>query len=380
MKILMQTRSTLDQLNGGDKVQLESTAEAMRRLGHEVVISPGLVNDLRPYDVIHLFNMQIEPHSFMIYLLEAKAARKPVALSTIYWNPTQWKGNDDTPTGVRRTGITHKLGALFVYKFNGVPPARVLFWLLRSSDLRKWLWLALTKPSSGDGTHFIKQCLVREVDIILPNGNSEGDQVARDFAQPKQRLFVPNGVNDEFTAATGEAFKQRYKLTDFVLSVGRIESRKNVLALARATKELDLALVLIGNDTVEPDYTESVRQAAGAKLTIIREMPHDQLGEAYKAARVHALVSWFETPGLSSLEAALAGCTIVSTEIGTTKEYFAGMAYYCNPTDYRSIVSALKAAFAALKSDNLRQHILAHFTWDDAARATVRAYGMIGAR
>jgi len=380
MKILIQTRSTLQKLGGGDKVQLESTARALHDLGHDVTIASRFVRVLEPYDVVHLFNMQIEPHSFMIYLLHAKAAGKPVALSTIYWNPDEWKRHDDTPVEVSGNQLSAKLKALFSYKFKGVPLTTFWYYLAKSPELRRWLVMAFTKPSSGQATHYLKCCLVSGVGIILPNGNSEGDMVAHDFAKPRQSLFVPNGVTSEFKDVSPEPFIKQYGLKDFVLSVGRIESRKNVLGLAKATNELGLRLVLIGNDSVEPDYTEAVKQAAGDKLLVIKEMPHEQLGSAYHAAKVHALVSWFETPGISSLEAAVAGCTIVTTEIGTTREYFADLAYYCNPTNYPGIVAALKKANAKPKTGRLSQHILAHFTWTDAALASLEGYKRIGAK
>ena len=51
---------------------------------------------------------------------------------------------------------------------------------------------------------------------------------------------------------------------------------------------------------------------------------HDDplLASAYAAARVFALPSWFETPGLAALEAALAGARWSITPFGCTREYF----------------------------------------------------------
>lgn len=377
MKILMQCRSTFYNFGGGDKIQLESTAEELRKLGHDVTIANRYVHDLSQYDIVHLFNIQIEPHSFFIYLLRAKEVGKPVALSTIYWNPDEWKKHDETPVEVSGNQTINRVKALFSNKFKGVPLSRLPRFFVASRELRQWLKMALIKPSSGEATHFIKCCLIESVDIILPNGASEGTQVARDFVKPKRSLFVPNGVTNEFMEGSGEEFTKQYGLKDFVLSVGRIESRKNVLGLARATRQLGLQLVLIGNDSVEPAYTQAVKTAAGDKILIIKEMPHNQLGSAYHAAKIHALASWFETPGISSLEAASAGCNIVTTEVGTTREYFGDRAFYCDPSNERSIVEALRKAYIAKKTTGLRDFVLAHFTWKDAALATLRGYEQI---
>ena len=44
-----------------------------------------------------------------------------------------------------------------------------------------------------------------------------------------------------------------------------------------------------------------------------------------------ALPSWFETPGLAALEAALAGCSVVITPFGSTREYFGDLVEYARP-------------------------------------------------
>ena len=376
----MQTRSTFNDLSGGDRIQLERTATELRKLGHAVTIEHGRYRrNLKPFDVVHLFNMQIEPHCFLVYLLQAERAAKPVALSTIYWNPDQWKAN--LPSYDRDRGPSKRqiVRNLLRYKFRGISPGVVLGYLLRSGELRRWLWLATIHPGSGQATHFIKTVLVARADIVLPNGQSEADLVVRDFGRPRRVAVVPNGADDEFASSKASDFTTKYGLKDFVLSVGRIETRKNTLALVRAAQELDLPLVLIGNDQIEPSYTAEVRRVGGSAVKLIPQMEHRLLGSAYKAARIHALVSWFETPGLSSLEAAMAGCTIVTTKIGTAREYFGDLAHYCDPADYASIKRALKQAMAAPRSAKLRDHILTHFTWRQAALATERAYRSIGA-
>ena len=60
---------------------------------------------------------------------------------------------------------------------------------------------------------------------------------------------------------------------------------------------------------------------------------HDDpiLESAYAAARVLALPSWFETPGLVALEAALAGTAVVVTPHGCTREYFGDRVGYARP-------------------------------------------------
>ena len=52
--------------------------------------------------------------------------------------------------------------------------------------------------------------------------------------------------------------------------------------------------------------------------------------------------SFYETPGLAALEAAVVGIPIVITEQGCTKEYFEENVFYCNPHIEESILNGLE--------------------------------------
>jgi hypothetical protein len=103
-------------------------------------------------------------------------------------------------------------------------------------------------------------------------------------------------------------------------------------------------------------------------------MDRQRLASAYAAAKVHALVSWYETTGLASLEAALAGCRIVSTNRGAPPEYLGEHAWYCNPADVSSIRAALEGALAASAPHPLSERILSEYSPDRSARALRQGY------
>jgi glycosyltransferase involved in cell wall biosynthesis len=89
---------------------------------------------------------------------------------------------------------------------------------------------------------------------------------------------------------------------------------------------------------------------------------------------VHVLPSWFETCGLSSLEAASMGCNIVITRKGYAAEYFQDNAFYCDPASPSSIRAAIEQAAIAPLRKEFQQKIFSHFTWQNAAAATYQAY------
>jgi glycosyltransferase involved in cell wall biosynthesis len=163
-----------------------------------------------------------------------------------------------------------------------------------------------------------------------------------------------------------------------VLCVGRIEPHKNQLGLMRALKDLPgITLTVVG--PLHPHhsgYYEQCRQeAAIAKnVTLLPSVPHEQLPGLYARHRTHALASWYETTGLVSLEAAAAGCTVVTTNRGHAEEYFGGDAWYCDPAEPTSIRRAVETAMVSAPSVELLDRIRSRYTWHQTAQKTLAAY------
>jgi len=86
------------------------------------------------------------------------------------------------------------------------------------------------------------------------------------------------------------------------------------------------------------------------------------------------LASWFETAGLSSLEAAAMGCNVVITRKGDAHEYFGDEAEYCDPASPTSIREAIERAASSEPNLLLQQKIYSDFTWSKAASRTFEAY------
>jgi glycosyltransferase involved in cell wall biosynthesis len=121
-------------------------------------------------------------------------------------------------------------------------------------------------------------------------------------------------------------------------------------------------------------YFEQCKQEAASNVHIGGHLDEDMLYTAYANAKVHVLPSYFETTGLSSLEAAVMGCNIVVTDKGDTRDYFKDDAWYCEPDDVESIKSAIDYAFNAPYSQAFKKRILDSYTWQRAAEETYNAY------
>lgn len=330
---------------GGHVVQLEMTAEHLARLGGvSVSVSRDPEPDWSGIDLVHAFGPS---------LADVRAARRsglPVCLSVIYCSKA-YRTGEHSPQS-RRTivaGRARTAAALALAAARG-----------RHRD----------KCEELSGFVIETKALYESADLLLPNSTLEAETLVSDLRVSTPLLVVPNAA-DPALFPLGPAWQQR----SGVICVGRIEPHKNQLALIHALRGTGVRITIVGREHPDhPRYAQAVRAEAGPHVELVGHVAHEELAPHYARARVHVTAAWFETTGLVSLEAALAGCAVVTTEVGYASEYFEGFAEYCNPLDKRSIRAAVLAAHEAPPSPELRRRVLDRYTWKHTAEATLAAY------
>jgi glycosyltransferase involved in cell wall biosynthesis len=219
--------------------------------------------------------------------------------------------------------------------------------------------------------------ILRRAALVLPNSESEYRRLSKKYPSTVKHMVVPNGTDQRMFNYDTTPEKD----DELVICAARIEGIKNQLNLVRALNNTRFKLIIIGdNSPNHAAYYEECKQIAANNVTFIKHMPQAELVEYYRRARVHILPSWFETTGLSSIEAALMGCNIVISDRGDVKEYFDKDAFYCNPASPPSILAAVERASVAPVNEQLRQRILEKYTWQHAAAQTFKAYQVALAR
>lgn len=328
MRVLMQNRSNVQSVMAGDTIQMTKTREYLLSIGVEVDLITEPVADFSRYDLVHLFNIIPIEETYRFYI-QAKKKGIPIVLSPIYWDPTEFLANIDSR---------------------------------KKESFQIW-WKK---------TNYLRQEILDGVDLLLPNGVQEYQLLLDKFHIITPYRIIPNGVDPIFYYARPDKFVSRYALKNFILCVGRVCRRKNQKALINALKGLDKTLVIIGpiNDY---QYYQECRRAGEGRVKFIGPLAQNWIASAYAACDLHALVSWYDTPGLVNLEAALAGCKIVSTNRGTAYEYLEDMAWYCSPNSDSLRLVVQKALYSPTNS-LLREHVFSNFTWDKVAALTYRAY------
>jgi glycosyltransferase involved in cell wall biosynthesis len=128
---------------------------------------------------------------------------------------------------------------------------------------------------------------------------------------------------------------------DYVLCLARLEQHKNQVNLAMACKHLGYRLILFG--AVADESVKHQAVALGAEYAGMGD--HHQAMDLLSRARVHALPSFSETPGLSNMEAALLEVPAVMGNIGAEPEFFGYAGIYADPTDWRHIAAGVDIAW-----------------------------------
>lgn len=344
IRVLYYTDPTAFQIFGGAEIQMLKTKEYLTKSYVNLYVKFfDIYNDkLDDYDILHVFGMRVDCLS-LFKLAKTKGLK--LVLSPIYW-----------PKEIRPTSMVETTGLFRQFLSN--------FFAYRYATAKQ------LSPFKD---------FLETTDIFLPNSQLEATVISRELRITNNFLVVPNAVDKNISCVEPDLFTEKYGLKDFVLFVGRIERRKNVLKLLEACKNLCLPLVIIGHHNPwEKDYFARFMEEAqhSPNVHFIGFLPPNsrELLSAYAAARVFVLPSLFETPGLAALEAGLCGCNLALTNGGSTKEYFGNYAVYFNPLSSEDIQTRLMEACLRPKNNELRDHILKNFTWEKVAEKTMLAY------
>lgn len=354
MKVLFISRATLYKDKGGDTIQVINTAKHLEKLGVEVTIRlSNEIIEYSNYDILHFFNI-IRPADILVHI---KRSGKPFVVSTIYVDYSEYEKNE-------RKGLA---GILFkMFSPNSIEYFKVLArFFVNGEKITSSDYLLLGQKGS------IKK-IIAQSGMLLPNSSNEYKRLSKDYNITKEYKIVPNAIDPLLFNGNSDTASRK---EDLVICVGRIEGRKNQFNLIKALNDTKFQLVIIGSPSPnQVSYYEKCKEIAASNISFVKNIEQEELISYYANAKVHVLPSWFETTGLSSLEAGAMGCNLVITDKGDTREYFGDLAFYCDPSSSESIFEAVNKAADAYSDKNLQEKIFSEYTWSKAAELTLEAY------
>lgn len=235
---------------------------------------------------------------------------------------------------------------------------------------------------------------LRRADLVLTDSeHSKADMVSVCGIAPEGILVTYLGFDPDMYQSSLTDARQKTQVLSrygidapYILWVGKMEPRKNLVALVQAyglllerRKGLALQLVLCGAQNwgcenlnrllAEPSYRGKV-----IRTGVVR---NSDLSVLYRAAVGFAMPSLYEGFGLPILEAMASGVPVMSSNQSSLPEIAGNAALYFDP---ESVEEMSKAMERLLTDGALRQQLVARgrervkrFSWEACARATLAA-------
>lgn len=228
--------------------------------------------------------------------------------------------------------------------------------------------------------------------VLVPSETVRNDLVRLGLCTPGSIEVVPLGPHPDAhprSSEDSEAFRKAKGLPEhYVLYVGTLEPRKNLVRLirayARACRQPEIHLVIAGRRgwKYAPLFRAAETSPAAKRIHFVDFVPEGDLMPLIAAAELVAFPSLYEGFGLPALDAMACGVPLVASSGGALPEVVGTAAPTPDPNEEDQLAGALAAVLA---DEALRQRLreagpkqAARFTWTEAARRTLSCYRHTG--
>ena len=195
----------------------------------------------------------------------------------------------------------------------------------------------------------------RNADVVVAVSEYTKREIMRYYGTPEQKIrVVYQGCDPAFAASVpqekADEVRCRYQLPSrFVLYVGSIEKRKNLMLVAKAfaeSRELQasgLKVVAVGKRTAYTDEIIRYLYAKGIdnRFLFFHNVPFADLPSFYCSATVFVYPSRIEGFGIPLLEAITAGVPAIGCTGSCLEEAGGPDSIYVNPDDYHAMAQAI---------------------------------------
>ncbi len=367
MKVLMLVHhylfSKLDDATG-PRGRVLNTIEMLDRSGVRADVSLSRRPRAEGYDIVHLFHNAWETQDGLSQMISAREDNAKVVVSTIYMDPSETNFVINTIDQIFRIPSQDERDAYL----NTLAQGKLMAGRL-SQDMRFYAKWNIEED---------QRALLEMADRLLCFSYTEMRQMSLNLNSTRPFSIVYNSANDETFGAIGpEAFVRQYGIKDFVIAAGHVEWRKNQLMLLYAMRSNpEIPIVIVGART-DDGYHELCKLWAHKNTIFIPQLKHRYLASAFAAAKVHALPSWIEGIALSTIEAAMCGCTPVVADRAGEIEYYGEYGYYANPGSVDHIRSSVIRAFRNHTPEiraKTAEYTKGRYTFRKAVEMTIDAY------
>jgi len=239
--------------------------------------------------------------------------------------------------------------------------------------------------------HFWKH--TKKSDHIITGSHFSKQEIIKYLQYPKDNISVIyHGVNHDiykiYDKKTLSITKNKYHLNDrFILCVGSLEPRKNLINLIKAYTKLDInikdefKLLLVGFKGWENNDIKDILQQEKDYINYIGYISDIELAHIYNMASLFVYPSLYEGFGLPPLEAMACGCVVIASDVTSIPEVCKEYAIYIDPLSINDITNKIKYILQnpQLKEKLSKQGIdyAKTFDWDKSAKEHLKIFDKV---
>lgn len=167
---------------------------------------------------------------------------------------------------------------------------------------------------------------------------------------PKKVSVIYQGCNKAFKeiypTKTLEQTRTKFNIPNsFVLNVGTIQKRKNLLNLIKAIETLDIDLVVVGND--KRKYTNTVKEYINKKnlnhrVHFLKNVSTEELAHIYQLANIFVYPSIFEGFGIPIIEALYSRTPVITSKGSCFPEAGGPDSIYIDPKNVNELKTEIE--------------------------------------
>jgi len=226
---------------------------------------------------------------------------------------------------------------------------------------------------------------IAKSDIIITGSEYSKCEILErlDFKE-NQIKVIYHGVNHDIFKLYADNSLNFYLPEKFILCVGSIEPRKNLLGLLNAYKLLssdirsEYKLVLVGFKGWQNKELMDIINSDKEDISYLGFISDEELAKVYNAASCFVFPSFYEGFGLPPLEAMACATPVIASNLSSIPEICGNSAIYCDPYDSNDIKEKIELLLndTELQSRMIEKGLqrASEFSWEKSAKEHIRVF------
>lgn len=239
-----------------------------------------------------------------------------------------------------------------------------------------------------ESSKYFEDCFLKNIyksDIIITGSNYSKKEILERLGFKDEKVkVIYHGINHDLFKIYDDLELSFELPKKFILSVGSIEPRKNLIGLLSAYNLLssdikeEYKLVLAGFKGWQNSEIMSIIEQNRENIIYLGFISDEELAKVYNIASCFVFASFYEGFGLPVLEAMACGTPVVCSSSSSIPEVGGDAVIYCNPNDIEDIKHKIELV---LSDEKLQREMIAkglerakEFSWEKSASEHIKLF------